>query len=138
MIDVLDDFEAEARNGVQPFRRREHAHASHAEIAQDLRADAIGTQVRGNVDLHVGVRSALERGEQCARILACTQNHHHPTAFRRHELQSAAQRPAESFPAHADDVAERVEQMHAHERRHRGIDAAAHEREVEVAMHVIS
>ena len=27
--------------------------------------------------------------------------------------------------------------MHAHERRHRGIDAAAHEREVEVAMHVI-
>src|SRR5687767_15194560 len=43
---VSGDLEAERGDAEQLARRRKHAHAGDAEIAQDLRADAVGAQHR--------------------------------------------------------------------------------------------
>src|SRR5687767_10613760 len=46
-IHVLDHFQAEARQAVHLLRGRQHTHPRYAQIAKDLRADAIGAQHTG-------------------------------------------------------------------------------------------
>ena len=42
---VLDHFQAEARHARDTLGSREHAHLSHAQVLQDLRADAVQSGV---------------------------------------------------------------------------------------------
>jgi hypothetical protein len=50
---------------------------------------------------------------------------------------AAAQRPAELVAARTDDVAQRILDVHAHERRQRRIQLAVHHRHVHGLVHVI-
>ena len=44
LADVIDDLEPKGRDAMQLFGRRQHPHAMHAQIAQDLRANPVGAQ----------------------------------------------------------------------------------------------
>src|SRR5688572_13956515 len=104
-IHVLHDFEVEARQAVHLLRRRQHAHPRYAEVAQDLRADAIRTQhlrARMRRRLHRIATDALHGVHQIARRLVRTQDHDHTVTFLRDPLHRRAQRPSQRAIADTD------------------------------------
>src|SRR5437762_2905918 len=71
---VPGDFESEAGHARHLARRRHQAHAADAEIAQDLRADAIDAQVGGATRRRAHV---AETRLQRIGALAAVEQHHH-------------------------------------------------------------
>ena len=65
------------------------------------------------------------------------QNDHHARRLAGDPAHRGAQRPAESFAAHADDVAQGVFDVHAHQRRQCRIQVALHQRDVHSLVDVV-
>src|SRR6185503_7391089 len=139
-IHVLHHFQIEARQTVHLFRRRQHAHARHAEIAQDLCADAVGAQ-----HLRASLRrrwrrvaaEALHRVHQVARRFVGTQNHDHPVTFLRDARHRGTQWPAHRVVTNADHVAQRVLQVHANQRHTLVAQLTGKQREMHGAVDMI-
>src|SRR5690606_22183452 len=118
-IDVFHDLEIEAGNTVHLLRRRQYSHALQAEVAQYLRADAVGLDncfTPPPLRKVVGsLRQRFDCLHQLARGLLLAQYDDHAGVFSRDAFDGAVERPAERGTLHAQNVPERVLDVHAHE-----------------------
>src|SRR5688572_13362149 len=139
-IHVLHHFEIEAGQTVHLLRRRQNAHSRHAEVTQDLRADAVRAQhlrARMRRRRHGIAADALYGVHQIARRFVRTQDHDHAVTFLRDPLHRRAQWPSQRAIADPDDVAERVLEMHAHQRYALAVQLARNQRQMHRAVDVV-
>src|SRR5262245_10599537 len=113
---VAGDFEAERGDAEELPRRRQHAHARDAEVAQDLRADPVGAQHRAAL-ARILRGLARPRADDVRRRLLRAQHDDYAVRLARDALERAAQRPRAGLCANTEQVARRVAHVHAHERR---------------------
>src|SRR5262245_33927019 len=140
--DVLDDLEAEARQGVQLLWRTDDSHAPHAERTHDLRADAEHAEIHAALALRVELglgrhAQRLHRAHEIARRFLEPQDDDHAMIRVGDQLQGVAQRPVQRRSVQAEHVAQRVLPMHAHERRGFRVELASHQREMQGAIDVV-
>src|SRR5688572_16525621 len=103
---VTGDLEAERGDAEQLARRRQHAHAGDAEVAQDLRADAVGAQHRARRRIRAVLVRA--RADDVLGSFLRSQQDHDAVRLARDALEGGAERPACVLAADADQVAGRV------------------------------
>lgn len=128
---------------VQLTRRRQHAHALHTEILQDLRSDTKGAQHRSRL-IFAGIlrRAAARRADRIGQLawgLVMSEDNHHTARRLRHASHCLAQCPRTpaNTTANTDQITQCVGQMHAHHDGLSGIDLAAHQRQMHIAIDVI-
>ena len=133
VVDVTDDLQTKGRQTVHVFGRGQYLHAPHAQILEDLRADADGAQ-HGTVCAPVCVRggilgaapimrtaSASSRGDSLCRRITTT-----PHGRAGDARQRRAQRPGVARVSRTrEHVAQRVHEVHAHQRRRRAQSSSA-------------
>src|SRR5207244_4653339 len=134
--DVPFDLEAEGGDAVHLLRRRQHAHAPHAEVLEDLGPDPEGAQhrpltlVRARGIRRRGGGERAQRLRELARRVLLAQHDDDAVARLDDALQGRPQRPRAQAPLDTDQVAQRVGEVHANERRLRAVEPAARESEV--------
>src|SRR5688572_2802287 len=131
---VSGDLEAECGDAEKLARRRQHAHAADAEVAQDLRTDSVGAQHRAGRRIHAVLVRA--RADDVFGRLLGTQHDDDAVRLARDPGKRRRERPARVLTADADEVARRVPDMYPHEWRLRA-RLAAHERDMQPAVHTI-
>ena len=137
---VLDDLEAETGQAEQALRRTHHAHAAHAEIGEDLCADAEGAQLRahrrlGRLDPLVVQLVIPDTPRQRADILLAAQQEDDAAGrFARHTLHRGPQAPARLVEGRAQHVVQAVLHVDPHQHRLGEADLAAHQGEMQLVI----
>ena len=109
------------------------------EVAQDLCANAVGTQHLRAGRARVAQRpiARADRLGDIERALVRAQQHDDAVAVERDPLERAAQRPAVTLLVGTDEIAHGVLQVHADQRSGRAPERPADERKVHGAVHVV-
>src|SRR5437870_1043954 len=114
---VAGHFETEARHARHLARRGHEAHAADAEVAQDLRADAVDAQV----DAAPGARPRLfptvgEPRLERLRALRAVEQHHRARTRLANRGERLADAPGVRAGAGIQQIDERERLMNAHQR----------------------